>query len=76
MPMRQSALTHIIQRLELMQRSHHEELRRFEAHGLEKCLVEYHPQGQIFLVHDLDRQATYSFDNIDLVAIEIYELLG
>ena len=66
MPMRRSALTHIIQRLELMQRSHHEELRRFEAHGLEKCLVEYHPQDQIFLVHDLDRQATYSLSLIHI----------
>ncbi|WP_028124776.1 DUF1797 family protein [Eremococcus coleocola] len=74
--MSRSALSYIIKRLEIMQLSESDELRRFEADDQEKCTVRWQAQTGLFILHDLDRDAYYYFDNLDLVAIEIYELLG
>lgn len=75
--MKPSVLTGIIQRLEVMLNSDEEvEVRRFEIEGIEKCIVSYYPKEESFELKDTQRGTTYRFDDIDLVAIEIYELLG
>lgn len=71
-----SVLSGIIQRLEIMTKSGELEVRRFEIDGIEKCHVTYYPEDQAFELYDSQRESTYRFDNLDLVAIEIYELLG
>lgn len=74
--MKKSILSDIIQRLEIMTQSDQEvEVRRFEVEGIEKCQVSYYPAEESFSLYDTERDATYRFDDLDLVAIEIYELL-
>lgn len=75
--MKSSVLTGIIQRLEVMIQSEQEsEVRRFEVDGEEKCQVTYFSEEEAFELKDSLRNTTYRFDDIDLVAIEIFELLG
>lgn len=75
--MKSSVLKGIIQRLEDMVNSEHEaEVRRFELDGVEKCQVTYTEEEDSFELYDSASQMTYRFDDIDLVAIEIYDLLG
>lgn len=75
--MKSSVLTGIIQRLEAMIQSDQEnEVRRFELDGIEKCQVTYFPEEESFELKDSQRNTTYRFDDLDLVAIEIFELLG
>lgn len=76
--MKTSVLTGIIQRLEAMVYANNSEpeVRRFELDGVEKCQVTYHADDKAFELSDSQRGTTYRFDDIDLVAIEIYELLG
>lgn len=71
-----SVLSGIIQRLEVMTKATEIEVRRFELDGVEKCQVSYFPEEEAFELRDSERNTTYRFDDIDLVAIEIYELLG
>lgn len=75
--MKKSVLSGIIQRLEVMTQSDQEvEVRRFEIDGNEKCQVSYYPAEESFTLYDTELDATYRFDDLDLVAIEIYEMLG
>ena len=76
--MKPSVLTGIIQRLEAMIKSQHEEneVRRFEVDGIEKCQVTYHNDNDTFTLYDSLNKTESQFDNLDLVAIEIYELLN
>lgn len=76
--MKASVLTGIIHRLEAMVKSDHQdvEVRRFELDGQEKCQVRYYSEEDTFELIDSHNQSSYRFDNIDLVAIEIFELLG
>lgn len=75
--MKSSVLSGIIKRLEIMINSDNEsEVRRFEVDGVEKCQVIFLPAEASFELKDSESNTTYRFDDIDLVAIEIYELLG
>lgn len=73
-----SQLIAIIKRLEAMIESAEDnevQTRRFEKQGEEKCVVAYAPAEQMFEMTETQSQQVYQFDDIDLVAIEIYELL-
>ena len=74
--MKASVLTGIIQRLETMTKTNETiEVRRFELEGVEKCQVAYLPNEDIFEMTDSQTNTVFRFDNIDLVAIEIFDLL-
>lgn len=75
--MKPSVLSGIIQRLVSMVSSENDvEVRRFEVDGVEKCLVTYHAESDSFEMTDRETNTTYQFDDLDLVAIEIFELLA
>lgn len=75
--MKPSVLIGIIQRLNSMMASeNNEEVRRFEVEGVEKCIVKYIKESDSFEMTDRESDTTYQFDDIDLVAIEIYETLA
>lgn len=75
--MKPSVLSGIIQRLVSMVTSDNDvETRRFEVDGVEKCLVTFTRENESFEMTDRETNTTYQFDDIDLVAIEIYELLA
>ncbi|MBL1227334.1 YkuJ family protein [Enterococcus sp. BWR-S5] len=75
--MKQSQLVAIIKRLEAMTEANDNELqvRRFEREGVEKCLVSYDKTTDTFELTEADSQQSYQFDNIDIVAMEIYDLI-
>lgn len=72
-----SQLVAIIKRLEAMTEASDGEVqvRRFEKDGVEKCTVSYDSATETFELTEGDTKEIYQFDNIDLVAIEIYELI-
>lgn len=76
---KKSQLGAIIKRLEAMTdvENHEPQVRRFEVQGQERCVVTYIPQDEVgtFELKDLATQETYQFDDIDLIAMDIYELL-
>ncbi|MBK0348723.1 YkuJ family protein [Aerococcaceae bacterium zg-ZJ1578] len=75
--MKPSVLAGVIQRLTSMINSGNEvEARRFEVEGVEKCLVTYYVESDSFEMTDRATNSVYQFDDIDLVAMEIYELLS
>lgn len=75
--MKPSVLSGIIQRLVSMTSSENNiETRRFEVDGVEKCVVTYLAEEDSFEMTDRENDITYQFDDIDLVAMEIYELLA
>ena len=67
----------IIKRLEAMTEATDNEIqvRRFEKEGVEKCLVTYDKATETFELTESDSQQSYQFDNIDIVAMEIYDLI-
>ena len=73
--MTHSQLVAIIKRLEAMVESADNELqvRRFE--GVEKCTVTYDKATDTFELTETDTHQQYEFDNIDIVAMEIYDLI-
>ncbi|MGC6770384.1 YkuJ family protein [Enterococcus sp. LJL128] len=75
--MKQSQLVAIIKRLEAMTEANDNEIqvRRFEREGVEKCLVNYDKTTDTFELTEADSQQSYQFDNIDIVAMEIYDLI-
>lgn len=75
--MKGSQLVAIIKRLEAMQESESTEVqtRRFEKNGVERGLVTYDPKTETFELEELSDHQTFQFDNIDLVAMEIFDLL-
>ncbi|MGO4937234.1 YkuJ family protein [Fundicoccus sp. Sow4_H7] len=75
--MKPSVLINIIQRLEAMTTTDNDfEVRRFEIDGVEKCQVSYDNSTDMFELTDSETSGVFQFDDLDLVAIEIYELLG
>ncbi|WP_461215833.1 YkuJ family protein [Lacticaseibacillus sp. GG6-2] len=76
--MKSSQLVAIIKRLEAMQEATDGEVqsRRFEKDGAEKGLVEYDPKTETYTLEEMDHHQKFDFDDIDLVAMEIYDLLG
>lgn len=75
--MQPSQLSAIINRLEAMTTDDSEvEVRRFEKEGEERCTVRYDRETDSFELEDYSvKDTTFQFDDIDLVAIEIYELI-
>ena len=53
------------------------QVRRFEVDGVERVVVEYNGDRDVFIMndHSVDIVETQEFDNIDFVAMEIYELI-
>ncbi|WP_225048160.1 MULTISPECIES: YkuJ family protein [Lacticaseibacillus] len=75
--MKSSQLVAIIKRLEAMQEAADGEVqtRRFEKDGVEKGLVSYDAKTETFTLEEMDQHQKFDFDDIDLVAIEIFDLL-
>lgn len=75
--MKHSQLVAIIKRLEAMIEATDNEVqvRRFEKEGVEKCTVSYDKAAETFELVETDSQQPYQFDNIDIVAMEIYDLI-
>ena len=75
--MKSSVLNGIIQRLEAMTHTESDvEVRRFEIEGVEKCQVAYVKESETFELTDQQSGSVFQYDDIDLVAIEIFEMLG
>ena len=49
--------------------------RRFDAFGIEAIQVDYDQLTQIWTVHEHREVRQFQFDDIDLVAIEVYDVL-
>ena len=75
--MESSQLTAIIRRLDAMieDQDNETQVRRFEKNGEERCLITYDAKSETFELEERATNQVYKFDDIDLVAIEIYELL-
>ncbi|MGX6961815.1 YkuJ family protein [Vagococcus xieshaowenii] len=75
--MKSSKLVAILKRLDAMTETTETEVqtRRFENEGVEKCLVNYDPTTSTFELTESGSQEVYQFDDIDFVAMEIFELL-
>ncbi|MDO4903919.1 MAG: DUF1797 family protein [Limosilactobacillus sp.] len=75
--MEQSQLVSIIRRLDAMKRdqSGKRQKRTFEQFGIPVCEVIYHGSGDDFTLVLFRPAERFRFDNIDLIAIEIFEAL-
>lgn len=75
--MKHSQLVAIIRRLEAMTEATDNEVqvRRFEREGEEMCIVTYDKTTDTFELIETATHQSYQFDNIDLVAMEIYDLI-
>lgn len=76
--MKSSQLVAIIHRLEAMQEDatdNEEQTRRFEKDGAERGLVTYDPKTETYELESLANHQKFEFDDIDLIAMEIYDLL-
>ncbi len=75
--MKSSQLTAILKRLVAMIEAEDSEVqvRRFEREGQERCIVTFDSSTEMFELTEAGSQQVYQFDDIDLVALEIFELL-
>jgi uncharacterized protein YkuJ len=75
--MAHSQLVAIIKRLEAMVEATDTDIqvRRFEKEGVEKCTVTYDKTTETFELTEADSKQSYQFDNVDIVAMEIYDLI-
>lgn len=75
--MKPSKLRAILSRLEAMVKDQTGEIqvRRFEVDGVERATVTYDQEKNIFTVHDYSIDKELAFDNMDFVAMEVFELL-
>ncbi|MDO4680397.1 MAG: YkuJ family protein [Aerococcus sp.] len=74
--MEASQLKAIISRLEAMTAEDSTiEVRRFEKDGDERCIVKYDKETDTFELDDHSENENFQFDDIDLVAMEIYDLI-
>ncbi|MEG0254871.1 MAG: YkuJ family protein [Vagococcus sp.] len=75
--MKNSQLTAILKRLSAMVEAEDSEVqvRRFEREGQERCIVTFDSSNEMFELTESSTQQVYQFDDIDLVALEIFELL-
>lgn len=76
--MENSQLVAIIERLDAMMKAdtHEVQSRRFEREGQERGFVTYDPGTQTFELEELATHQKFDFDDIDLAAMEIYDLLN
>ena len=74
--MENSQLVAIIERLDAMMKADTNEVqsRRFEREGQERGFVTYDPATQTFELEELATHQKFDFDDIDLAAMEIYEI--
>ncbi len=75
--MKSSKLRAILSRLEAMieDKTDDTQVRRFEVDGEERVLVTYYREKDVFTVLDYSIDEELEFDNIDYVAMEVYELI-
>lgn len=75
--MENSKLLAIITRLQAMMDGENQEVvsRRFEVEGVIKAVVYYDPAAASFALEDAQTHQRFEFDNIDLTAMEIFDLL-
>lgn len=69
----------ILSRLKNMVEKEEEAERYFEQNGVKKCKVAYHPKTTSFelkIYNEDGTNSTYQFDNLDMVAIEIFDVLS
>lgn len=74
----ESHLVRIISRLEAMASDGGTLKRNFEREGVvvaEVAFSQDEENGAVFTLRDVAARETYTFDSIDLIAMEIYELL-
>lgn len=74
----ESHLVRIINRLELMATDGSNLKRHFERNGVVVAEVSFSNDaetGPVFTLRDVEARETYTFDSIDLIAMEIYDLL-
>ncbi|MDN2453784.1 YkuJ family protein [Lactobacillus sp. UCMA15818] len=73
-----SQLTAIISRLDAMVKEQSDEVqsRRFEKDGRERGVVSYDKETDTFTLEESSDKQKFEFDNIDLAAMEIYDLLN
>lgn len=76
--MENSQLVAIIERLDAMMKADTNEVqsRRFEREGQERGFVTYDPATQTFELEEIATHQKFDFDDIDLAAMEIYDLLN
>ena len=76
--MENSQLVAIIERLDAMMKADTNEVQshRFEREGQERGFVTYDPATQTFELEELATHQKFDFDDIDLAAMEIYDLLN
>ena len=76
--MENSQLVAIIERLDAMMKADTNEVqsRRFEREGQERGFVTYDPATHTFELEELATHQKFDFDDIDLAAMEIYDLLN
>ena len=76
--MENSQLVAIIERLDAMMKADTNEVqsRRFEREGQDRGVVTYDPATQTFELEELATHQKFDFDDIDLAAMEIYDLLN
>jgi uncharacterized protein YkuJ len=70
-------LPHILARLYAMTQASDSvvQTRRFDAFGIEAVKVDYNQATQIWTLHERRQSRSFAFDDLDLVAIEIYDVL-
>lgn len=75
--MKPSSLRPIILRLEAMveDKTDDVQIRRFEVDGQERAIVTYDRARNVFILEDHLVEEEMEFDNIDFVAMEVYELI-
>ena len=75
--MESSELLTIISRLEAMTKDKTDtvQVRRFDVDGVERAQVIYNHDDNIFTVVDHSIEEELKFDNIDFVAMEVFELI-
>ena len=74
----ESHLGRIINRLEMMAADGGNLKRNFEREGVVVAEVSFSndtENGPVFTLRDVEARESYSFDSIDLIAMEIYDLL-
>ncbi|ETA73591.1 YkuJ family protein [Ligilactobacillus equi] len=76
--MENSQLVAIISRLDTMMKAEGTDvqMRRFEKEGQERGLVSYNPETEMFTLEDIATKQRFEYDNIDLAALDIYDLLN
>ncbi|MGO5155484.1 YkuJ family protein [Ligilactobacillus ruminis] len=76
--MENSQLVAIIKRLDAMSNNEGNEVssRRFEKDGEERGFVTFDPVTKTYTLEEIVSKQKFEFDDIDLAAMEIYDLLN